>query len=91
MKKLLLFSFASFILFSCGSVSRTISGSTEKKLVKTVSVEQGCDQENIKVLDRIKRLGGATYSLDVCGKRLVYKQVGSVFMEQSVADKMLNN
>jgi len=78
-------------IFSCGSVSRTVFGTTEKTLVSTVSIEQGCDKEKIKILDKTKGLHGATYALDVCGKRMVYKQVGSVFMEASQADKTLNN
>lgn len=74
---------------SCGSVNRTMSGTTESKLIKTVSVEQGCPVENVKVIDKVKTLGNATYSLDVCGKRVVYKQIGSVFMEGSKADNLI--
>lgn len=66
-------------------------GTTENNLIKTVSIEQDCPEENIKVLDKIKGLHGATYSLDACGKRLVYKEVGSVFMEASKADKVNTN
>ncbi len=74
-------------MMSCGSVNRTMFGTTEKTLLKTVSVEQGCEQENIEIVDSVKGLHGATYSLDVCGKRMVYKQVGSVFMEKEEAEK----
>lgn len=88
MKKIILTSLLLGLL-SCGSVSRAVFGTTEKNLVKTVSIEQNCEKENIKILDKIKGLHGATYSLDVCGKRLVYKQVGSVFMEATKADKMV--
>lgn len=91
MKKLLLTLFISTFLFSCGSGARTVFGTTEKTLIKTVSIEQNCPQEDIKVLDSTKGLHGATYALDVCGKRMVYKQVGSVFMEQSVADETVKN
>lgn len=66
-----------------------MSGTTESKLIKTVSVEQGCPVENVKVIDKVKTLGNATYSLDVCGKRVVYKQIGSVFMEGSKADNLI--
>ena len=88
MKKLLL-PLSILFLVSCGSVNRTMFGTTEKTLIKTVSIEQGCDKENIKVLDSNKGLHGATYSLDVCGKRMVYKQIGSVFMESSKADETI--
>jgi len=90
MKKLFLVS-AVLLLTSCGSVNRTLFGTTEKNLIKTVSIEQNCNQENIKVVDRNKGLHGATYALDVCGKRMVYKQVGSVFMEASKADEMVKS
>lgn len=87
MKKLITFTLL-LALSSCGSVNRAMFGTTEKNLVKTVAIEQGCNKENVKVVDRIKGLHGATYSLDACGKRLVYKQVGSVFMESSKADNI---
>ncbi len=91
MKKLISISLL-FILFSCGGTAmRTIFGATEKNLVKTVSIEQNCKKEKIKILEKVKGLHGATYSLEVCGKRVVYKQVGSVFMESSKADKMIKN
>lgn len=83
--------FLSIILLfvSCGSMNRTLFGTTEKNLIKTVSIEQDCEQENIKIVDSNKGLHGATYALDVCGKRMVYKQIGSIFMEASKADKMV--
>jgi len=90
MKKIILL-FGLVILASCGSVSRTMFGTTEKNLIKTVAIEQNCDKEKIEIKEKIKGLHGATYALDACGKRFVYKQVGSVFMEASKADKMMGN
>jgi chaperonin cofactor prefoldin len=66
-------------------------GTTEKNLIKTVSIEQDCPTENVKVIESLKGLHGATYSLEACGKKYVYKQVGSVFMESSKANKMIND
>ncbi|MCR9228553.1 MAG: hypothetical protein NXH90_14140 [Flavobacteriaceae bacterium] len=91
MKKTLSSLFMFFILVSCGSVNRTMFGTTEKNLLKTVSIEQGCDTENIEILEKLKGLHGATYALNVCGNRMVYKQVGSVFMEASKADETVKN
>ncbi|MGJ8745799.1 hypothetical protein [Polaribacter sp.] len=88
MKKIIAFTLLSTLL-ACGSVNRTVFGTTEKNLIKTVAIEQNCSKEKIKIVDSIKGLHGATYSLDACGKRIVYKQVGSVFMESSKADKMI--
>ena len=76
---------------NCGSVNRTVFGTTEATLVKTVAIEQNCPSENVKIIEKVKGLHGATYSLDVCGKRMVYKQVGSVFMEASKADNLVNS
>ncbi|AZA78140.1 hypothetical protein EG347_11750 [Chryseobacterium sp. G0186] len=87
MKKLLLIVTASALVTSCGSLNRSMTGTTESKLIKTVSVEQGCSIENVKVLDKIRTAGNATYSLDACGKRVVYKQIGTVFMESSKAEE----
>lgn len=91
MKKTLLLLIILLILVSCGSVNRTMFGTTEKNLLKTVSIEQGCDTENIEILEKLKGLHGATYALNVCGTRMVYKQVGSVFMEASKADETVKN
>ncbi|MBI6121180.1 hypothetical protein [Salegentibacter maritimus] len=89
MKKVFLSALTIILFISCGSVNRTLFGTTEKTLVKTVAIEQDCDKENIEVVDSVKGLHGATYSLNVCGERMVYKQVGSVFMEESKADKKI--
>jgi len=91
MKKSFLIGSLSIVLLNCGAVNRTAFGMTETKLIQTVSVEQGCPKEDIKILDKVKSTGNATYSLNVCGKRMVYKQVGSVFMESSKADNLVNS
>lgn len=91
MKKIVLFTVSSIFLISCGPIMRTASGSTEKNLIKTVSIEQECAIENIEILDKVKRSGGATYSLSACGSKVVYKQVGSLFMEAEEADKMVES
>lgn len=85
-----------FILFlaigitSCGALNRTVSGATINNLKEQVAIEQGCAEEDIELLDKQQAAGNATYALDVCGKRMVYKQVGSVFMEAAKADAMMN-
>lgn len=90
MKKV--FVMLSFLIFaSCGSTSRTMFGTTEKNLIKTVSIEQNCPSSKIEILQKEKGLHGATYALNVCGKRLVYKQVGTVFMESSRVDTTVKN
>lgn len=92
MKKMRLIVFIVVLLFltSCsGSVTRAMFGLTEKKLIETVSMEQDCPKEKIKILQSNKGLHGATYALDVCGKRVIYKQVGTVFMEASQTNNML--
>lgn len=89
MKKLIIIVCASTLLISCGAINRTISGNTIDDLKKQVSVETGCAVEKIVLIDKIQNLGNATYSLDVCGKRMVYKQIGSVFMKAEEVDKLL--
>jgi hypothetical protein len=70
---------------------RTASGATINNLKEQVSIEQGCDIDKIELLEKQQAAGNATYALDVCGKRMVYKQVGSVFMESGKADKMMDD
>ncbi|MCQ4142711.1 hypothetical protein [Chryseobacterium sp. EO14] len=90
-KVLLIVTVASTFVTSCGSLNRSMTGTTESKLLKTVAVEQGCSVENVKVLDKIRTAGNATYSLDACGKRVIYKQIGTVFMESSKAQETVKN
>ena len=89
MKKSLVF-VSVLLLFSCGSISRQVFGNTEKDLIKQVSIETGCSSDKITVTEKMQNFGNATYALNVCGKRMVYKQVGSVFMKAEEADKLLN-
>lgn len=88
MKRILLIFVLSIVLFSCGSTTRIVSGATESKLLKTVSIEQGCSVENLKIVEKVKGVGQATYAIEGCGKKFIYKQVGSVFMESSKSDKL---
>lgn len=74
---------------SCGGVNRAMMGTSEKDLIKQVSIEKNCSKDQIKVLDSHKTLGNATYSLMACGKKLCYSQVGSVLMECSQKDNIL--
>lgn len=90
MKKIFYFVATSSVLFSCAALARGTTGATKSKLIQTVSVEQGCAEENIKILNESRNYASATYSLDVCGNRMVYKQVGTVFMQALQADKLLN-
>ena len=87
MRKILL-TLCGISLISCGGTNRAVMGAGENAVVKTVAVEKGCPKEEIKITERIKRLGNATYRVDACGKQYVYKQVGSVIMEAEQADSM---
>ncbi len=91
MKKILFIGSLSTILVSCGASTRTFSGATQTNLIKTVSIEQKCPKESVKILDMVRGVGQATYSVEACGKNYVYKQIGSVFMEGSKADALTNS
>ena len=88
MKKLLFLSVLSVSLLSCGGYMRGVSGATKKQLIQRVSIKEDCPKENIEILSQARNRGGATYELNVCGERMVYEQVGSVFMKASEADKI---
>ena len=90
MKKLLFVAITTLSIASCGSLNRTFYGTTESTLIKTVAIEHNCPKENVKVVERLKGVHGATYAVDACGKRLVYKQTGSVFMEATKLDETIN-
>ncbi|WP_288447628.1 hypothetical protein [uncultured Chryseobacterium sp.] len=87
MKNLLLIGSLSIVLLSCEATAKATHGATESKLIKIVSVEQGCPVENIKIIDK----GRGSYALDVCGKRKVYRQAGSTFMESSKMQVIMNS
>lgn len=76
-------------LTSCGA-SMDTSGETTDNLKEQVSIEQGCAIEKIKILNKHQTSSDTTYSLNVCGKRMAYKQVGSNFIEASKAEKNRN-
>lgn len=84
MKKVILVLTIICLTTSCAS----IMGYAEKDVIKTASVEQDCPISEIKVVDKIKRMGNSTYYLEVCGKRKVYKTVGSVIMEAEKAENL---
>ncbi|MCQ9635151.1 hypothetical protein MP477_09325 [Chryseobacterium sp. WG23] len=91
MKNLLLIGSLSIVLLSCGAITRGTTGATESKLIKIVSVEQGCPVENIKIIDKVKGMGSGSYALEVCGKRMVYKQAGTTFMESSKMQNIMQS
>jgi len=78
MKKLFITSIL-LSMVSCGAYVRTMTGGTSSKLIKTVALETGCKTENIKVLDKVTSVSTGTYTLDVCGKKMIYKQAGGIF------------
>jgi len=90
MKKLIFMTITTLSVASCGSLNRTFYGTTESTLIKTVAIEYNCPKENVKVIESQKGVHGATYAVDACGKRLVYKQTGSVFMEATKLDETIN-
>ncbi|WP_395092842.1 hypothetical protein ACF3NR_02205 [Vaginella massiliensis] len=88
MKKIL-FVFCGMSIISCGGLNRTVMGASEPAVIKTVAIEKGCPKEQVKIVERIKRMGNATYRVEACGKQYVYKQVGSVIMEAEQANNIL--
>ncbi|MCL1691625.1 hypothetical protein CMT57_01565 [Elizabethkingia anophelis] len=91
MKKIVQISTLSLVLLNCGAINRNLFGATESDLIKTVAIDQGCPAENIKILESQKGAYGATYSLDVCGKKMIYKQWGTAFVEASKAEEAMKN
>lgn len=71
-------SYLSILLFllSCGGFTRTISGTTKNDLLKQVAVENNCPRDNVTIIKKHNRAGGGTFLLDVCGKEMVYRQLG---------------
>lgn len=87
-KSILLLSFFS-VIYSCASVVNSTQGATEKTLIKTVSIDQNCPLDSIRVTDKVKNMAHATYAIEVCGKRMVYQQLGTAFMEKSNAQETI--
>ncbi len=85
MKKtlLLLGGVTTILLSSCGVTPIGQMGYSNEEVIKTVAIEQNCPKQDVKIIDKINRMGHATYSIEACGKHFVYKRVGSVLMESS--------
>lgn len=74
MKNFIFSAIALATLTSCGAAMRSHMGATEEDLVKTISIEKSCPIENIKILDKVRGAMSATYSVEACGEKYVYKQ-----------------
>ncbi|HIC8924100.1 TPA: hypothetical protein ACW72V_001567 [Elizabethkingia anophelis] len=85
MKKtlLLLGGVTTILLSSCAVSPIGQMGYSNEEVIKTVAIEQNCPKQDVKIIDKINRMGHATYSIEACGKHFVYKRVGSVLMESS--------
>lgn len=59
-------------------ISCTVS---KKSVRKTVAIEKNCELENVKIIEREKGMGRATYKLDACGETYIYKVIGSTISE----------
>lgn len=70
-------------LTSCGASMKTSNESSAENLIQKVSFEQGCNADKIEILSKQQVAGNTNYTLDVCGKRMVYIQSGSDFTESS--------
>ncbi len=62
------------LVSSCGAKLRQVNKLTEKDLKKIVSIEKDCPVENIKVLNKVRGAYHATYTLEVCGNKTIYRQ-----------------
>lgn len=91
MKKILFVMSVGIFITSCKSFVNATQGATETKLIKTVSIDQNCSVDSIKIIDKVKNMAHATYAIEACGKRLVYQQLGTAFMEKSQAEKTVES
>ena len=62
---------------------------SDSKLIKTVSFDTGVSKDKIKVIDRQEGLGDGFYSLDVDGKTLKYKRMGTIYYNAEKAPTVL--
>lgn len=78
MKKLLLLS---LLLLLC-SCNRLIFGTSIKNLKKQVTSETHCPAQNIKVIQKVRNNGNVEITMDVCGKKMIYKKVDHKFINK---------
>ncbi|HCO67945.1 MAG TPA: hypothetical protein DIT04_09370 [Dysgonomonas sp.] len=82
--------FSSFI--SCKS-QKAKSDSVLRNLTNQISVETGCPVNRIVLESQYRSDDGKmneTYAFDVCGKRMVYKRIGSVYLNSDDMGKLFN-
>lgn len=58
-----------------------MTGATIKDMKNHVSVDNDCPIDKIILLQVSEQLGNAIYILDMCGERVKYRRVGSVFFK----------
>ena len=56
-------------------------GATIEDLKKHISIDMGCKISEIKILDASEQLGNAIYIVCVCGKKVKYRRIGTVFFK----------
>lgn len=69
------------LLILTGIISLASCGVSQKSVMKTVSIEKDCPRENIKVLEKEKGMGRATYKVKACGETYIYKVIGTTISE----------
>lgn len=70
------------LLLVLGCIALTSCGVSSSSVRKTVAIEKNCPKENVKILQKEKRIGRGTYSVEACGKIYTYKVMGNVISEK---------
>lgn len=70
------------LLLVLGCLVLTSCGVSSSSVRKTVAIEKDCPKENVKILEKEKGFGRATYSIDACGKVYTYKVIGTTISEK---------
>ena len=69
-------------LSSCGSLTRSINGDTEKNAITNLSIATDCPAESLKVISKRKVSWMTRYQIEGCGKVYDADFSGKIYSEK---------
>lgn len=82
-----------FIIFISCKTQQSKNDSVIRNLTNQISVETGCPVTDITLESQYRSDDGKqneTFAFSVCGKRMIYKKIGSVYLNSEEVNKLFN-
>jgi len=83
-KNLFLILALTFVLSSCGSLSRAVMGDNEENAIKNLSITSDCPVQELKVISKRKVSMQYRYQIEGCGKIYDTDFSGHIYSEKKL-------